>query len=48
MTDRIPLPWGHMVRSPNIEHDSLIYVSRDPCPKCGIRKDIGCKHTARK
>lgn len=19
-------------------------VSRDPCPKCGVRGDIGCKH----
>lgn len=23
--------------------DSL-WVSRDPCPKCGVRADIGCKH----
>ena len=20
------------------------YVRRDPCPKCGVRGDIGCKH----
>lgn len=23
------------------------WVSRDPCPKCGVRADIGCKHVRR-
>lgn len=22
-------------------------VDRDPCPRCGVRRDIGCRHTAR-
>lgn len=21
-------------------------VDRDPCPRCGIRRDVGCPHTA--
>ena len=21
-------------------------VSRDPCPKCGVRADVGCRHKA--
>jgi hypothetical protein len=21
-------------------------VARDPCPRCNVRKDIGCEHTA--
>lgn len=29
------------------EMDSLIHVQRDPCPKCGVRGDIGCKHVRR-
>jgi predicted transcriptional regulator len=24
--------------------DSLTYVHRDPCIKCGTRRDVGCKH----
>lgn len=24
-----------------------VRVDRTPCPKCGVRKDIGCKHWAR-
>ncbi|HQS98093.1 MAG TPA: hypothetical protein PK823_16545 [Novosphingobium sp.] len=23
------------------------YVNRDPCPKCGVRGDIGCRHVRR-
>lgn len=23
---------------------ALVRVDRDPCPRCNIRKDIGCKH----
>lgn len=22
------------------------YVDRDPCPRCGIRRDVGCEHYA--
>lgn len=22
-----------------------LYAVRDPCPKCGTRQDIGCRHT---
>jgi hypothetical protein len=47
-SEKASLPWGNMVRKPVIDHDSLIYVSRDPCPKCGVRADLGCKHTKRK
>lgn len=47
-SEKASLPWGNMVRRPVIDHDSLVHVSRDPCPKCGIRGDIGCKHTVRK
>lgn len=42
--EKAPLPWGHMVRSPNVDYDSLVHVSRDPCPKCGVRGDLGCRH----
>lgn len=23
------------------------FVDRDPCPRCGVRRDIGCGHSAR-
>lgn len=23
-------------------------VNRDPCPKCGVRRDLGCKHYPRR
>lgn len=26
--------------------DALPRVDRDPCPRCNIRRDIGCVHTA--
>lgn len=31
-----------------VERDRMAnanYVSRDPCPRCGVRGDIGCKHS---
>lgn len=28
-----------------MELESLQYVSRDPCFRCGVRADIGCEHT---
>lgn len=27
-----------------VNYDTLTFVDRDPCPKCGVRKDHGCKH----
>ena len=45
--ERAALPWGNTVRKPVIDHDTLTHVSRDPCPKCGIRADLGCKHIRR-
>jgi len=45
--DRMSLPWGNMVKRSAIERDTLVHVDRDPCPKCGIRGDIGCKHKKR-
>lgn len=48
-SQKAPAPWSHYVNGPrNVDHDSLVHVSRDPCPKCGIRGDLGCKHTVRK
>jgi len=26
--------------------DPSLYVYRDPCPRCAVRADIGCKHRA--
>lgn len=43
-SEKASLPWGQVVRTSHIDNDSLIYVSRDPCPKCGVRRDLGCKH----
>jgi hypothetical protein len=34
-------------RGPNAEHAIILTESRDPCPYCGVRGDIGCKHRAR-
>lgn len=27
--------------------EDAVRVYRDPCPRCGVRADIGCRHTAR-
>jgi hypothetical protein len=35
------------MRQAKVEFASTLVVRRDPCPKCGVRSDIGCKHTAR-
>jgi len=48
-SERASAPWQHSVRSPiNLDHETLVHVDRDPCPKCGIRGDLGCKHKRRK
>lgn len=39
-----PSPFTNVVKRKGIDHDTLTHVSRDPCPKCGVRGDIGCKH----
>lgn len=39
-----PAAFLNVVKASRIDHDSLVHVSRDPCPKCGVRGDIGCKH----
>lgn len=25
---------------------AFLAVDRDPCPRCGTRRDLGCRHTA--
>lgn len=37
-------PHSHTVERYRAKHDTLTIVHRDPCPKCGVRGDIGCKH----
>lgn len=37
---RVPEP------EPSASFQALIPVNRDPCPRCGTRRDIGCSHTA--
>lgn len=34
----------NVVKRGALERDSLTHVDRDPCPKCGVRGDVGCKH----
>lgn len=29
----------------NYERDQQPRVDRDPCPRCGVRRDIGCNHS---
>lgn len=42
-----PTPFANVVKASRLENDSLKRVDRDPCGKCGTRKDIGCKHVRR-
>lgn len=35
-------PGRNVVKGP--EPEGLARVDRDPCPRCNVRKDIGCKH----
>jgi len=28
------------------DESTLTFVSRDPCPRCGVRRDIGCRHVS--
>lgn len=37
-------PFTNVVKRKGIDRDTLTHISRDPCPKCGVRGDIGCKH----
>lgn len=30
--------------NPGYVYEAPTYVMRDPCPLCGVRGDIGCKH----
>lgn len=39
-----PTPFINCVPRYRPNHDTLTFVDRDPCPKCGVRKDHGCKH----
>lgn len=41
---RATAPYMNMVQDRVGPIDSLRRVDRDPCPSCGVRKDIGCKH----
>lgn len=37
---------GHSAfNPPMVKVKAAIPVSRDPCPRCGVRGDVGCKHT---
>lgn len=40
------LPWANRVATA-YGTDSLNRVDRDPCAKCGTRRDVGCKHHPR-
>lgn len=39
-----PTPYSSIVSKPKIDFDSLTFVSREPCFRCGVRADVGCKH----
>lgn len=39
-----PSAFMNVVKAGKVNHDTLTIVDRDPCPKCGVRGDIGCKH----
>lgn len=41
---RATAPYMNMVQDRVGPVDSLHRVHRDPCVKCGVRADIGCKH----
>lgn len=34
----VPAPMPHAFRA------DLPRVDRDPCPRCGVRRDVGCRH----
>jgi len=34
----------NVVTRGDLETGTLTHVNRDPCPKCGVRGDVGCKH----
>lgn len=43
--EKSPAPWAHYgPRTSATDNDSLTRVDRDPCVKCGVRGDLGCKH----
>lgn len=37
----------YVEKGPDIGPD-LVRVDRDPCPRCNVRRDFGCAHTARR
>lgn len=41
--DCVERPLEHGFRGPVPEE---LRVDRDPCPRCNVRRDIGCEHTA--
>lgn len=45
LLERVELPNNsdYDYRGPVPRH---LLVDRDPCPRCGARKDLGCGHTA--
>lgn len=38
---------GRAVSEKDIQAEANRLPRRDPCPRCGTRQDIGCKHTKR-
>lgn len=44
---KAPSPGIHYVTASKHDLDTLTHVDRDPCPRCGVRGDIGCKHRRR-
>ncbi|MDQ0250932.1 DNA-binding MarR family transcriptional regulator [Sphingomonas kyeonggiensis] len=42
-------PTIEVTRGPvlTIAQEATMRVDRDPCPRCGVRRDIGCDHTTR-
>lgn len=39
-----PSAFMNVVQASKHNIDTLTFVHRDPCPKCGVRADYGCKH----
>lgn len=37
-------PHFNVVARYEVAPDALTNVRRDPCPMCGVRGDVGCKH----
>lgn len=41
---KAPNPQFHRVEGPAADDVARLVVSRDPCPRCGVRGDVGCRH----